>query len=58
MIRYQRREVFAFTRPGDVNAQQFALDVGATCAGIHMSDIPAFSYDLLWGERSICSVAN
>jgi alcohol dehydrogenase, propanol-preferring len=28
------------------------------CAGIHMSDIPAFSYDLLWGERTICSVAN
>lgn len=28
------------------------------CAGIHMSDIPQFSYDLLWGERSICSVAN
>ena len=28
------------------------------CAGIHMSDIPSFSYDLLWGERSICSVAN
>ena len=28
------------------------------CAGIHMSEIPAFSYDLLWGEREICSVAN
>ena len=28
------------------------------CAGIHMSEIPAFSYDLLWGERSLCSVAN
>jgi alcohol dehydrogenase, propanol-preferring len=28
------------------------------CAGIHMSDIPSFSYDLLWGERSVCSVAN
>lgn len=28
------------------------------CAGIHMSDIPSFSYDLLWGERSISSVAN
>ena len=28
------------------------------CAGIHMSDIPAFSYDLLWGERSLRSVAN
>ena len=28
------------------------------CAGIHMSEIPAFSYDLLWGERQLCSVAN
>jgi len=28
------------------------------CAGIHMSDIPAFSYALLWGERSVRSVAN
>jgi propanol-preferring alcohol dehydrogenase len=28
------------------------------CAGIHMSDIPAFPYADLWGERSIASVAN
>lgn len=28
------------------------------CAGIHMSDIPAFPYAILWGERSIRSVAN
>jgi propanol-preferring alcohol dehydrogenase len=28
------------------------------CGGIHMSEIPAFSYDLLWEERSIQSVAN
>lgn len=28
------------------------------CAGIHMSEIPAFAYDLLWGERRIQSVAN
>lgn len=28
------------------------------CGGIHMSEIPAFSYDLLWGERSLRSVAN
>jgi propanol-preferring alcohol dehydrogenase len=28
------------------------------CAGIHMSDIPAFRYDLLWGERELLSVAN
>ena len=33
---------------------------GATvvCAGIHMSDIPSFPYELLWGERSVRSVAN
>jgi propanol-preferring alcohol dehydrogenase len=28
------------------------------CAGIHMSDVPSFPYRLLWGERSIASVAN
>jgi propanol-preferring alcohol dehydrogenase len=28
------------------------------CAGIHMSDIPSFPYADLWGERTICSVAN
>lgn len=28
------------------------------CGGIHMSEIPAFSYDLLWGERQLRSVAN
>ena len=37
-------------------------DVGkggsVVCAGIHMSDIPQFPYDILWGERRICSVAN
>jgi propanol-preferring alcohol dehydrogenase len=94
----QRREVFAFTRPGDVEAQAFARELGAVwsggsdeaspveldaailfapvgglvptalasvrkggrvvCAGIHMSDIPSFPYHLLWGERSVCSVAN
>jgi alcohol dehydrogenase, propanol-preferring len=37
-----------------------ALERGGTvvCAGIHMSEIPAFSYDDLWQERSIRSVAN
>ena len=98
VARYQGREVYAFTRPGDANRQQFALRLGAhwagdsttrppqaldaailfapvgglvplalaavrkggivVCAGIHMSQIPAFDYDLLWGERSIQSVAN
>lgn len=37
-----------------------ALDPGGVvvCAGIHMSNIPSFSYDLLWMERQIRSVAN
>jgi propanol-preferring alcohol dehydrogenase len=36
------------------------VDKGGTvvCAGIHMSPIPSFSYDLLWGERVVRSVAN
>jgi len=95
---YQRRSVYAFTRPGDDRAQQFALRLGASwaggsderppeeldaaiifapvgalvpvalavvrkggtvvCGGIHMSDLPSFPYELLWGERTICSVAN
>ncbi len=95
---HEGREVYAFTRPGDVDAQDFARELGATwaggsdeaapeeldaailfapvgalvpaaleatkrggrvvCAGIHMSDIPAFPYRLLWGERSVQSVAN
>ena len=28
------------------------------CAGIHMSEIPAFPYEILWGERTLRSVAN
>jgi propanol-preferring alcohol dehydrogenase len=28
------------------------------CAGIHMSDIPSFPYEILWGERTVRSVAN
>jgi alcohol dehydrogenase, propanol-preferring len=95
---YQGRQVFAFTRDGDLEGQQFAKELGAVwaggsgtlppekldavllfapvgalvpvalralakggtlvCAGIHMSEIPAFSYDLLWNERAIRSVAN
>jgi propanol-preferring alcohol dehydrogenase len=37
-----------------------AVDKGGmvVCGGIHMSDIPAFPYDLLWEERCVCSVAN
>jgi len=96
--RYEGREMFAFTRPGDITAQSFARDLGAVwaggsdqdapeeldaaillapvgalvpkalrdvvkggiviCGGIHMSDIPQFPYDILWGERRVCSVAN
>ncbi|HXP79328.1 MAG TPA: zinc-dependent alcohol dehydrogenase family protein [Verrucomicrobiae bacterium] len=98
VARHQGRSVYAFTRPGDAEAQRFAKEQGAAwagrsderppeeldaaiifapvgalvpaalaavrkggtvvCGGIHMSDIPSFSYDLLWGERSVCSVAN
>jgi propanol-preferring alcohol dehydrogenase len=98
VARAQRRNVYAFTRGGDKEAQQLALSVGAdwagasedtppaeldaaiiyapvgplvplalravrkggrvVCAGIHMSDIPAFPYHILWGERQIISVAN
>jgi propanol-preferring alcohol dehydrogenase len=94
----QGRRVFAFTRPADTAAQDFARELGAVwagasdeqppepldsailfapvgalvpaalrairkggrvvCAGIHMSDVPQFPYSLLWGERSVCSVAN
>jgi alcohol dehydrogenase, propanol-preferring len=96
VARYQGRQVFAFTRPGDSEGQQFARDLGAVwagdgpppaaldaaiifapagelvpkalravakggavvCAGIHMSDIPSFPYEILWGERVLRSVAN
>ncbi|MBZ4420689.1 zinc-dependent alcohol dehydrogenase family protein [Myxococcus sp. RHSTA-1-4] len=98
VARYQGRRVFAFTRPGDVDGQRFARELGAVwaggsdtpppepldaailfapvgalvpvalaavekggvvvCGGIHMSDIPAFPYALLWGERVVRSVAN
>jgi propanol-preferring alcohol dehydrogenase len=98
VARYQGRQVFAFTRPGDEIGQEFARELGAVwaggsdepppealdaaiifapagplvptalravakggtvvCAGIHMSPIPEFSYDLLWGERAVRSVAN
>lgn len=46
------RTVYAFTRAASAK--------GATvvCAGIHMSDIAALPYSLLWGERCIRSVAN
>jgi len=95
---YEGRRVYAFTRPGDLEGQSFARDLGAiwagdstsqapraldaaiifapvgalvpaalravrkggtvVCAGIHMTDIPSFPYRLLWGERTVRSVAN
>lgn len=98
VARWQGREVYAFTKDGDTEAQEFARSLGAVwagastqrppqaldaaiifaaagelvplalqavrkggrviCGGIHMSDIPAFPYAQLWGERSIKSVAN
>jgi propanol-preferring alcohol dehydrogenase len=43
-----------------VPAALAAVRKGGTvvCGGIHMSDIPSFPYELLWGERSVASVAN
>jgi alcohol dehydrogenase, propanol-preferring len=98
VAKFQGREIYAFMRRGDADAQAFAKSLGAlwagnsetappveldaaiifapvgglvplalkavakggsvVCGGIHMSDIPAFPYDLLWQERTLCSVAN
>jgi alcohol dehydrogenase, propanol-preferring len=98
ILNHQGRTLFAFTRPGDLAAHNFALEMGAVwagnsdmpppepldaaiifapvgalvpaalraihpggivgCGGIHMSDIPAFPYDILWREKRLVSVAN
>ncbi|GIX09894.1 MAG: alcohol dehydrogenase [Elioraea sp.] len=98
VARHEGRAVYAFTRPGDAAAQDFARRLGAVwaggsdqappgpldaaiifapvgalvpaalravdrggtvvCAGIHMSEIPAFPYEILWQERVLRSVAN
>jgi propanol-preferring alcohol dehydrogenase len=98
VARWEGRSVYAFTRSGDIAAQDFARQLGAVwagasgelpdtpldaaiiyapagelvpaalravrkggrvvCAGIHMSDIPSFPYDILWQERQLVSVAN
>ena len=51
--------IFAPAGPLVVTALRNVVKGGTVvCAGIHMSDIPSFSYDLLWGERVIRSVAN
>jgi propanol-preferring alcohol dehydrogenase len=98
IARHEGRKIFAFVRPGDTDAREFALKMGAdwagdstaappepidaallfapvgtlvpvalravvkggtvVCGGIHMSDIPSFPYEILWGERRVTSVAN
>jgi propanol-preferring alcohol dehydrogenase len=98
LARHAGQRVYAFTRPGDEQAREFARALGAewagssgdpppapldaailfapvgalvpaalratapggtvVCAGIHMSDVPSFPYALLWGERTVRSVAN
>jgi propanol-preferring alcohol dehydrogenase len=98
ICRWQGRQVYAFTRRGDEEKQDFARELGAVwagssedppperlgaaiifapvgalvpvalralapggtvvCGGIHMSDIPAFPYSILWEERVLRSVAN
>jgi propanol-preferring alcohol dehydrogenase len=51
--------IFASVGPLVVEALRSLSKGGlVVCAGIHMSDIPAFPYELLWGERAIRSVAN
>jgi alcohol dehydrogenase, propanol-preferring len=98
VARHEGRRVYALTRGGDRQAQEFALSLGCVWAGgseerppveldaaiifapvgslvpaalravrkggtvvlggIHMSDIPAFPYAIIWGERVVRSVAN
>jgi alcohol dehydrogenase, propanol-preferring len=50
-----------FASAGELVPQALrAVAKGGTvvCAGIHMSDIPSFPYEILWGERVVRSVAN
>ena len=51
--------IFAPAGPLVVTALRNVVKGGVVvCAGIHMSDIPSFPYELLWGERVIRSIAN
>ncbi len=51
--------IFAPAGPLVIHALRAVAKGGVVvCAGIHMSDIPAFPYDILWGERTLRSVAN
>jgi propanol-preferring alcohol dehydrogenase len=50
-----------FASDGELVPQSLkAIAPGGTvvCGGIHMSDIPSFPYEILWRERTVCSVAN
>ncbi len=61
LIQVARHEALIFAPAGElVPAALRAVAKGGTvvCAGIHMSDIPALPYELLWGERVLRSVAN
>ncbi|HLQ01057.1 MAG TPA: zinc-dependent alcohol dehydrogenase family protein [Burkholderiales bacterium] len=59
VARFQGRRLFAPVG-ALVPAALRAVSKGGTvvCAGIHMSEIPAFPYEILWGERRVVSVAN
>ena len=51
--------IFAAAGPLVITALRHLEKGGCiVCAGIHMSDIPSFPYELLWGERGVRSVAN
>ena len=45
-------------RSSPLRSPSLAKGGSVVCAGIHMSDIPRFPYELLWGERAVRSVAN
>src|SRR6266545_3126763 len=57
--RARRRDHLRSRRRSRPGRAQCARGGGVVvCAGIHMSDIPSFAYELLWGERTARSVAN
>ena len=60
MDRLAAQHINPYTAPGLVPAALGQVRKGGSvvCAGIHMSDIPTFPYELLWGERVLRSVAN
>jgi propanol-preferring alcohol dehydrogenase len=56
----RRRAALIFAQPENWCPALRATRKGGVvvCAGIHMSDIPSFPYEILWGERIVRSVAN